>query len=327
MEKETTAAALRVLAKKYSIPLSEAALSLSEQLQFPEPGRNAYAAMCLLLPDAAAAARWMQWFTDHASPKQDFDTVLSLAESFLEEEKDGGKKKRIHLSAVRDALFHRSPYALAEQLSKAVRKGNPASIVEALKQLPGRAAFTGAMRVSIRAARDAMIGTITALSRAAIQGGANAETAFALSNRLIQQVEQQGTGEDVLAMEDNVLMQFAELMKGKLQKTYSPPIAKVMHYIENNLDQKVRLDSAAAYAKVHPVYLSARFKKETGTAFSAYVMQRKIHESTYFVRHTDYTFGQIAALYGFSNQSYYISSFKRILGMTPTEYRAKYTAE
>jgi AraC-like DNA-binding protein len=55
-----------------------------------------------------------------------------------------------------------------------------------------------------------------------------------------------------------------------------------------------------------------------------YISMRKIQESTYFVQHKGYDIADIAMLYGFSGQSYYITVFKKFIGMTPGEYRSSY---
>jgi AraC-like DNA-binding protein len=118
-----------------------------------------------------------------------------------------------------------------------------------------------------------------------------------------------------------MLLQFIGLVKMRQDRNYSTPVRKALHYIASNLDKPFQLTAVAEYAGVHPNYLSRRFKQETGSTLSNYATTRKIHEATYFVQHTDYSMAEIAALYGFSSQSHFTSAFKKVLFISPGEYR------
>ena len=262
--------------------------------------------------------------------------VLILAYGFLEENQhtlglaaQPAKPKQYYdgIYADREAMFRHSPYALEERLSAAVTKGDGAAALAALRQITASGDKAVLAKDPLRSAKNSMIGSIAFLARAAIQAGVSANDAFALSDALTRQVEEMTGRSAVLAFEEHILLQFITLVRRRLDAAYSAPIVKVMHYIENHLDAKLSLGDAAAYAGVHPAYLSARFKRECGMSFTAYAAMRKIQESSYFVRHTGYPISQIASLYGFSSQSYYISTFKKVLGMTPIEYRRRLLAE
>lgn len=227
----------------------------------------------------------------------------------------------------REAMFTHSPYALEEKLSKAVTRGDRDAALAALREITSRGEKAIVAKDPLRSAKNSMIGSIAFLARATIQAGVNADKAFALSDSLIRCIEDMNTKAEVLAFEESILLQFIDIVNLHLEGTYSAPITRAMHYIENHLDKKIALGDAAEYAGIHPAYLSAKFKRETGSDFSSYVCQRKIQESTYFVRHTRYSISQIAALYGFSGQSYYITQFGKYIGMTPGEYRARFSAE
>ncbi|MDR1293071.1 MAG: helix-turn-helix domain-containing protein [Clostridiales Family XIII bacterium] len=228
-----------------------------------------------------------------------------------------------NIYADRESMFRHSPYALEEKLVGAVTKGDGEAAMASLREITAQGEKAVLAKDSLRSAKNSMIGSIAFLSRAAIRGGVSANDAFALSDALTQRIEEMTARDAVLAFEENILMQFIALVRRRLEASYSAPIVKVMHYVENHLDAKVSLSDAASYAGVHPAYLSARFKREAGMPFTAYTAMRKIQESCYFVRHTGYPISQIALLYGFSGQSYYTAVFKRVTGVTPAEYRRR----
>lgn len=283
---------------------------------------------------------WQQMFLRNQQEKEeptDFAGTIRLFSVFMEEhcrelglpgaEYSMEKPRQYYenIYADRESMFVHSPFALEEKLTKAVTRGRGEEALKALHEIRSRGEKAVLAKSPLRSAKNSMIGSIAFLSRAAIQAGVAADDAFALSDALTQRVEEMENRSSVLAFEENILLQFIELVQERLKHFYSPPVMRAVHFIENRLNEKVTLSDAAAYAGVHPAYLSARFKKETGMAFGMYAAVRKIQESTYFVRHTDYSMAEIAALYGFSSQSYYITTFKKVMEMTPAQYRQKYT--
>ena len=265
-----------------------------------------------------------------------FLEILMLAYDFIDQRREllglGDKvlKPKKYYDSIyedRESMFQHSPYALEERLTKAVARGDREDALKALRKITAQGEKAVLAKEPLRSAKNSMIGSIAFLARAAIQAGVSANHAFSLSDALTQQIEEMTSRNAVLAFEESMLLQYVELVKQRLAQAYSTPIMRVIHYIENRLDKKISLREAAAYAGVHEAYLSARFKKETGFSFSYFITMRKIQESSYFVRHTDYAISQIAYLYGFSSQSYYITSFKKVMGMTPIEYRRRFLTE
>lgn len=350
-------AALYTLGKLYGVYLDDSVLYSAAGVCFSDPRGdlyNAYVGVCQFLAAAARGQglsredthlifqKWNAHFERlipelHAiSPEEDFVSVLEAARVFLQTEcallqlETISARPRQYYDQIftdRESMFRHSPYALEEKLSKAVTRGDRKAAIAALREISRQGDKAVLAKDPLRSAKNSMIGSIAFLARAAIQAGVNADKAFALSDSLTQHVEDMTSQTAVLAFEENILLQFIDLVNARLETAYSVSITRVMHYIENNLNKKVTLSTAAAYADIHPAYLSARFKQETGWDFSGFVSLRKIQESTYFVRHTHYSMSQIALLYGFSSQSYYITTFKRIMGMTPKEYRSRYLAK
>lgn len=271
-----------------------------------------------------------------ASQGETFLAVLMLAYAFIDGRREllgldfmvaKPRKYYDNIYEDRESMFQHSPYALEEELTRAVAKGDGRKALKALRAITAQGEKAVLAKDSLRSAKNSMIGSIAFLARAAIQAGVGADDAFSLSDALTQKIEDMTSKNAVLAFEENILLQFVELVKKRLEQTYSAPVMRAIHYIENHLDKKISLEKTAEYVGVHAVYLSARFKKETGTSFSNYIVMRKIQESSYFVRHTDYAISQIAYLYGFSSQSYYITSFKKVMGMRPMEYRQRFVTE
>lgn len=75
-----------------------------------------------------------------------------------------------------------------------------------------------------------------------------------------------------------------------------------------------------------PTYLSALFKKETGQNISDYIVEVRIEKSKEFLKNNKLKLHEIASLVGYNDSNYYAKAFKKAEGVTPSEYREKYSS-
>ena len=68
-------------------------------------------------------------------------------------------------------------------------------------------------------------------------------------------------------------------------------------------------------------YLSRLFKAETGLSPMKYVMYRKIGESQNLLMNTELPIGTISDRMGFLDNCHFSTTFKKYIGLTPTQYR------
>ncbi len=67
-------------------------------------------------------------------------------------------------------------------------------------------------------------------------------------------------------------------------------------------------------------YLSSVFKKQTGSNLNDYVNQVKIEKARELLGLHEYMMYEISDMLGFENPYYFSKVFKKIMGMTPSEY-------
>ncbi len=97
--------------------------------------------------------------------------------------------------------------------------------------------------------------------------------------------------------------------------------AEVKRYIDNHFKENINLDLLSELVHVNKYYMVHSFTKEFGTSPINYLIMRRIDESKYLLGGTDHSLSQISHMLGFSSPSYFSQSFKRIVGMSPMEYR------
>ena len=103
-----------------------------------------------------------------------------------------------------------------------------------------------------------------------------------------------------------------------------PParLRRVLEYMDSNLGKDVSLSVLAAVAGMGPHYFSELFKQSTGISPHQYVLRRKIERAKRLLRDPAISVVQISALTGFVDQSNFTKVFRRVVGLTPTAFRA-----
>lgn len=95
----------------------------------------------------------------------------------------------------------------------------------------------------------------------------------------------------------------------------------VMFWIEENYRKKFSLDALAAELGKSRSYLSRRFHAETGEHIHNYLNTLRLRRACELLRHSALPVNEIAGQAGFSEVTYFISSFKKGIGETPLQYR------
>ena len=95
-------------------------------------------------------------------------------------------------------------------------------------------------------------------------------------------------------------------------------------YIDGNLTEELNLHTLAAAHNISAGYLSSLFRKETGTTLTDYVNQRRVARAAELLSTTKLQVQTVAQYSGFMDVQYFSRMFKRIVGMSPREYRSSH---
>jgi AraC-like DNA-binding protein len=78
----------------------------------------------------------------------------------------------------------------------------------------------------------------------------------------------------------------------------------------------------ARAAKLSPAHFSREFKREFGESPHRYLLNRRLERAAALLRSTDRSVADICFTVGLQSVGSFTTSFGRMFGMTPTEYRA-----
>jgi AraC family transcriptional regulator len=96
----------------------------------------------------------------------------------------------------------------------------------------------------------------------------------------------------------------------------------VVEYIEEHLDAGLTLEQMAAVAHLSVYHFARQFKAATGLPPHQYVIARRVERAKGLLQvGTNLSLALVAAHAGFSDQSQFCQHFRRVVGVTPGQFR------
>ena len=92
-------------------------------------------------------------------------------------------------------------------------------------------------------------------------------------------------------------------------------------YIDQNYAQELSLQILSQYVHLSKNYLANLFKKETGEGVIDYINKVRLERAKALLRSTDLKSSEICSMVGVLDSKYFSKLFKKLEGMTPSEYR------
>lgn len=96
---------------------------------------------------------------------------------------------------------------------------------------------------------------------------------------------------------------------------------KVKKYILDNFHRDISMDDAAKETNLSYHYFCKFFKDSMGKSFVEYLTELRVDKSRELLRETNDSIKEICYKIGYSDPNYYCKIFKKVTGMTPTEFR------
>lgn len=128
-------------------------------------------------------------------------------------------------------------------------------------------------------------------------------------NRIHQKMEERST---------LVLKDVLPLSKGDKSKY----VLLAMNYIsEHYQDPGIGITQIAKHLDISEGHLSHLFKKETSYTVIGYLTLYRIHTAMQLLKDCRYKIYEVAEMVGYRDETYFGSIFKKITGVTPSEYQ------
>tara|TARA_R110002049_G_scaffold27321_3_gene94388 strand:- start:9498 stop:10433 length:936 start_codon:yes stop_codon:yes gene_type:complete len=98
--------------------------------------------------------------------------------------------------------------------------------------------------------------------------------------------------------------------------------AEVIQHMHQCFDQPLTTNSLATMANLSISQFERRFRRAFGASVRQYLLRIRIENAAEMLRETEQTVSQIALASGFYDHAHFSRSFRRIMNITPSQYRS-----
>lgn len=99
-------------------------------------------------------------------------------------------------------------------------------------------------------------------------------------------------------------------------------VEQIKAYVDEHYQEEITLNEIAQeHFFMNPSYLSRLFRNCVGTSFSKYLTEVRMNHAKELLRYSNFRITDIAGYVGYNDSSYFTQTFKRMMGMTPEQYR------
>ncbi|OMF22889.1 hypothetical protein BK133_25205 [Paenibacillus sp. FSL H8-0548] len=129
------------------------------------------------------------------------------------------------------------------------------------------------------------------------------------------------TAEEFVDFMSELIGAVIKSMEWSTQQKQNRTIEKVIDFIRKNYTKDISLDDIAVQAQMSSNYLSTFFKQETGETFIEYLTRLRVDKAKTLMMNAQLRLYEIAQMVGYQDVKYFSRLFKRMVGVTPAEYR------
>lgn len=216
----------------------------------------------------------------------------------------------------------RYPYEKEKELCEKIKIGDLKEAKFILNELLGYILSTHGNSIKIRKTRIFELCSI--LSRAVIEGGGDLTKIFGINSHYLNKLYNLNSIEEISLWLTELLNNFNEVIlesQNLSQMCNGNKLKETLLFIKKNYKYKISQDSVAQQVGISTKYLSSLFQKNISTSFTSYINELRIEEAKNLLKYTDRTLFDIAISIGFEDASYFSKVFKKIIGVSPNQYR------
>lgn len=101
-------------------------------------------------------------------------------------------------------------------------------------------------------------------------------------------------------------------------------VQKILLYLYNNYNKKITITDLTQKFNINRTTLSEKFSVNVGESIISYLNRLRINIASIILRDSLLPVGEVMSRVGFSDSIHFFRTFKKYMGLSPTEYREKY---
>lgn len=171
--------------------------------------------------------------------------------------------------------------------------------------------------------RDDLIIWNAIFSREIIRNGISKKYLHTIYNKYYRLIKEVITIRGMQELELKMIDEYSDLLINDTEITENFVVNKLLQALHLNIESHTSLESICKKLNISVGYASACFKKHKGVSIMKYLREIKIERAKTLLLSSDKTILEISILLGFHDQSHFTNTFKKIVSMSPTEFRNK----
>ncbi len=211
-------------------------------------------------------------------------------------------------------------YELRDIMLRELTKGNIDEARKLIRQIAFKYFIESKGQIDV--IKGLCIELITSLARVATERGVKFEDSFRFDTLRMNELEGSETVDKVLFWLLAVSNSYLDMMVSKEVEPNDLIVGRVKDYIsEHYSSNDLTLENIASSNYFSEDYLNKLFKKYTGKTIMEYVIDVRIDQAKKLLKKSNKPIKEIVERVGYSDRSYFSRSFKKAVGISPSEYR------
>jgi AraC-like DNA-binding protein len=99
----------------------------------------------------------------------------------------------------------------------------------------------------------------------------------------------------------------------------------ICDFITLHVSENITMDGLAAYFNYNKKYLTTFFRKQSGNTIKHFILQTKMDYAKAELTDTNHSISQISYNIGFNDVHNFSNAFKKITGLSPSDYRSSFS--
>ena len=147
---------------------------------------------------------------------------------------------------------------------------------------------------------------------------------FGDENLIIEKVLRFDTIFDVKLWLKQILEYICSYIGEKNQKSTALLVRKATQFIDKHYAENINVDVVAKHVCLSSGYLMTIFKKEMGVSIISYLTEKRMNVAKELLLESEYKIYKIAGMVGYSNATFFSSTFRNHVGMSPKRFKECY---
>ena len=213
------------------------------------------------------------------------------------------------------------PYELEKQLLHYVKKAESTRARTVANDIFKRTRLFIPYQDNLELQRLYTVQLLALLRTTAMEAHVDIESSFHLNQIYLTKLSAAWRSEELYETCMAMIVDFSTLIKKRSYAQYPSWIRHSINYIFDHLHSAITLQEIADHVHMSATYISVQFKKQMELSLMDFIARQKVEEAKYLLEFSEMSLTDISLTLGYSSPSYFTRSFKKVMMISPLEYR------